>query len=364
MLISFEQWSPQRFFDEVEDPTDNGGVGGGAAVAEPEGDYDFLDPSFDEPADSDDAEAGSDDTASDDALPSDDTDATDDVDEPVSADNTPDERTLRDFSPDLLQRASRLGFTAEEVLDFGSDRALSRAIAGQERLISHFADMQDADEGDTSSKPNADSKQAGPDVDALIQQLRDNEFGEEIIDPIAALHQQNQMLMQRLDEMSQATQQFRDSTAQAQQREQANQMLTWFDRGLSELPDSYQKLVGEGPTGSVDRESAEFKNRDRLYHMAHSLQSNWQANGFTGPHDTKILEAAAHAAFGAHARTAARQEVKSKMRRNGGQTVSRPSQNRNGETVDPRERAAQAVENFWKKQDRGLTSSPFEDVEF
>ena len=245
------------------------------------------------------------------------------------------------FSPELLDQAGQLGFTLNDLKTIGSEDGLRVAVQKQIGLLNQALQEQQRQRGAPESGDTPDE------VRKILDDMAEDNFDPKLIEALEAVIGQNQSLQADLQSVStQSAQQRQALEAQLQQVVQqaqvgqAQKAVDWLDSSFDSLPESYGELLGSGPSSKMDQKSVEFQNRDRVSRIALNFAQNWQNFGFSGSDDPRIVASAAAAAFGEHAKTAARNDLKYEMQRNGRQITSRPTHT---QTVpkDPRERAAQ-----------------------
>jgi len=263
-----------------------------------------------------------------------------DASTPTTGAETPAKADWETFSPELLDQAGQLGFNLNDLKTLGSEDALRVAVHKQIGLLNQALQEQ------RRQGQSPESGDTPDDVRKILDDMAEDNFDPKLIEALEAVIGQNQALQENLQSVSSQSAQQRQAletqlqhVVQQAQVGQAQKAVDWFDTSLKALPESYSSLLGEGPSAKMDQNTVEYQNRDRLSRIALNFAANWQNFGFSSDDDPRIVESAAAAAFGEHAKTAARNNLKYQMQQNGRQITSRPTHTQKV-PKDPRERAA------------------------
>mgnify|MGYP003645603282 CR=1 FL=1 len=336
--------------------TEGGDGGGGQAVVEEDGidtvettasnpeyeEYDIVDPIYEERAEAADTVPDEEETTEtpvkdEQSPPEAEVDSTPAVEAPASA--------TAEFPPELLEQAGQLNFKYEDVKAFGTPEALQVAVNHKLALLREAVEyakgFQPAPAPDTSVNDEMEKRLAA---------LREEGFDEDMISVQSDLLKQNQAMAQQIQEMQNASvtqrqeveqhaQRLHEQLQQQQIQSESKALVGWFDKQLEALPESYQEVLGTGSTYDISPGSPEYVARDKVMRAVNNFQSDWQRWGFASDNDPKLFQAALSTSMGDHTKTMARDELKSKMRRNGQQVTTRPT-HATSQPLDGRERAA------------------------
>jgi len=263
-----------------------------------------------------------------------------DASTPESGTEMPAQAEWENFSPELLDQAGQLGFTLNDLKAIGSEDGLRVAVQKQIGLLNQALQEQ-------QRQKNAPESGESPDeVQKILEDMAEDNFDPKLIEALEAVIGQNSALKENMQSLSSQSEQQRQAletqlqhVVQQAQVGEAQKAVDWFDTSVAALPESYSQLLGDGPSAKMDQKTVEYQNRDRLSRIALNFAQNWQTFGFSSSDDPRIVSSAAAAAFGEHAKTAARDDLKYQMQQNGRQITSRPTHTQKV-PKDPRERAA------------------------
>ena len=318
-------------------------------VEAPSSDYDYSEMGYTEPvSDSEDAEASEDDIEIPEpeyaSGPDDEpvTEKSEAEDEPAAeAEDSAEEEPVvppkgEEFPPELLEIASQMGFTYQDVKSLGTAQALETAIRREQARWNYQGKPPEPD-----AEPETPAYLA--EIDALVADGFDPEYAERLKGMLAPLSETNTKLTKQIEEMRGLQGQQQEALQRQQFAAEAKQLLGSVDGMLAALPKNYQKVLGTGPTIELKRTDPAFGKREQVINSYLEMRKGWQWHGATGPDDPKLFRAALTAALGDHSAQEAREEVKQQMRKNGKQVIARPT-NAGPEGIDPREKAYRFAE--------------------
>lgn len=323
-------------------------VGSAAPSKEPQGDYDYGDPALEElerqeaaarnqptePEDDDEPEGGARVTGKD-GQPVGDT-----------------------FRTEQLIRAGRLGFSPEEMADFGSARALETALRREERLhasvqqqrqqqvqpppnpFAHFANHQNLVQAAAAGlKPKLDR-----------QDLLNRGFDEGMIDAMATMLEANakqavEAIAQQMAPLAANAAALHNFTVQLTQNVTRNEQIRaererlagiekWngeFEKQVDALPEEWQGIVGKG------------SNKQELHTMCGVIAQSYQGVGKPVPEAKKLVQQALQMTFGNRVQSVVREQVRKDVDRRQQRGIARA---RSGGSQVPQSGEQKAIA-FW-----------------
>jgi hypothetical protein len=232
------------------------------------------------------------------------------------------------FSDELLDRATELGYTLDEIKGFRSEKSLQKEITRVETLQKRLQERQ--------AKPEpAPIEEATPEPDwaALVEEGHDPAT----IDLLKANHQRTVAAEALVRQMYQA-EQSRALTAQSER----------FDDTLNKM-EGFGKILGSGRKGDLTKASPEHvANRQKVFTTMQILKRGFEEAGVKVPSEEKLIKAAAMASFPDHTEQIARTQLKSDIKKAGSQALSRPN-SAGAKPLSGAPAAAAKEDAFWKK---------------
>ena len=244
----------------------------------------------------------------------------------VSAEQQPVE-----FPPELLEKAGQLGFRYEDIKALGTPDAVRVAI--DRELMSQQQPQQQEEQQAEPEAPSFDG------LKGLVDKGFDEELVNELVETFGTLSTQNEQLQQQMQQMQTNHETTLEQVNNKAAAAEAASMINWFDEKFNSLPDNYQKFVGEGKSEAISQSSSEFQTRETIAQRYVKMREDWKGWGFSGPNDAEIFDKAVQMTVGDHAKTSARNDIKSQMRKNGSQVTARPTHTQST-AADPRDAAA------------------------
>jgi|DEB0MinimDraft_4_1074332.scaffolds.fasta_scaffold00439_11 hypothetical protein len=340
----------------AEESGDGASSGGGAAVADDGGDYDYGDEGEVDlfANESDDETVGGGESAE--VGDQDDEESPEGAGEADEADGADDSgeaaESADEFEESLLNRAAAVGYNFNDVKQFGSNASLKIAVERSEALARSILEQQQrqaanpAQSGQQQSRPS-EYEQFHAAQKEKIEQLAAEGYGDEAV---AVMHQQNDMALRQAQIIESLQQQSRNTQTEASiaaQQAAEVQFERSMDGYLESLGDEYSSLFGKGASATMSQGTQEFANRARVFQVASGLKELAQQKGWDVPSDSRAFEMAVNAEFGSRVKELARKEIKSKLRKSSQSVTSRPSQSA-GRALTGEERAAERVTTFFK----------------
>jgi len=237
------------------------------------------------------------------------------------------------FSDELLDRATELGYTLDEIKGFRSEKSLEKDVARAEKLQQRLQERQagkssakeeSAPVEETEPEPNwAELIEAGHDPDVVNMQQK--------------LWQRAAKAEALVNQVFQAEQD-RALTAQSER----------FDDTLNKL-DGFETILGSGRKGELEKASPEHvANRQKVFTTMQILKRGFEEAGVKVPAEAELIEAAAMASFPKHVQTTARNKLKSDIKKAGYQSLSRPHST-GSKPLSGQALATAKEQDFWKK---------------
>ena len=257
----------------AEESGDGASSGGGAAVADDGGDYDYGDEgevdlfANESVGGGESAEVGDRD---DEELPegAGEADGADDSGEAAES--------AGEFEESLLNRAAAVGYNFNDVKQFGSNASLKIAVERSEALARSILEQQQrqaanpAQPGQQQSRPS-EYEQFHAAQKEMIEQLAAEGYGDEAV---AVMHQQNDMALRQAQIIESLQQQSRNTQTEASiaaQQAAEVQFERSMDGYLESLGDEYSSLFGKGASATMSQGAQEFANRARVFQVASGL---------------------------------------------------------------------------------------------
>lgn len=244
-----------------------------------------------------------------------------------------DESADSEISDELLDKATELGYTLDELKGFRSTKALERDIARVEKLQQRFQSRQAEKKPATETAPVEESEPE-PKWDEMI---------EEGHDPANVAIQKQ--LWQRAAKAEAAVKQ----VMQAEQNRIWEAMCERFDSTLNNMGEEYKELFGNGRRGDLLKSSPELAaNRDRVFDQMAILRAGYQAAGKTIPSEPDLINEAVQSSFYKQTQQIARKALKAEIKKAGSQSLSRPHST-GTKPMSGESRALAKEQEFWKQ---------------
>lgn len=236
-----------------------------------------------------------------------------------------------DISDELLDRATALGYTIEDLKSFRSEKSLEKDILRSEKLQQRLQQRQ-------GKKPAEES--------AVVEETDPEPNWDEMIDeghdPANVAIQKQ--LWQRASKAEALVQQVyhaertREFTAQCER----------FDDTLNKL-EGFEKILGSGRKDDISKASPnQAANRQTVFTTMQILKRGYEEAGVKVPAEAELIEAAAMASFPKHVQQTARKKLTGDIKKAGSQALSRPHSTAAKPMSGPSLAAAKEAE-FWKK---------------
>lgn len=238
-----------------------------------------------------------------------------------------------DISDELLDRATELGYTLDEIKGFLSEKSLEKEVSRVEKLQQRLQERQAGKSPATAESATVEETEPEPNWAELIEAGHDPD--------VIAMQQK---MWQR------AT----NAEAMVKQVFQADQDRAWtaqserFDETLNKL-DGFAKILGNGRKGELEKGSPEHAaNRQKVFTTMQILKRGYEEAGVKVPAEAELIEAAAMASFSKHTQTTARDKLKSDIKKAGSQALSRPHSS-GAKPLSGHALATAKEQDFWKK---------------
>jgi len=243
-----------------------------------------------------------------------------DTDESNDADdkNSRDDGSKDAFSDDLMEKASKYGFSPEDVKSFGKPEALTAAIATIEKKL--------ADVGERQKNETTDTDTTEKDAAALLKEIEDlntEEFDEKLAKTINTMKQNLVGLVETNKQLM-----------EDRQRRDYEQTLTQIDGLFDGLGDTYADLFGKDKPSKLADNSPERKNVSKVLGYFDSLQQLAKQDG-ESLSEKELLERAMLAAFPEKVKTIARKEIESKVKKRSDSKIPRPNASTDKQELKP-----------------------------
>ncbi len=235
-----------------------------------------------------------------------------------------------DFSDELLDKATELGYSLEDLKGFRSAKSLAKDIARVEAIQKRLQERQAVKQPVETAAP---AEKPEPDWDGLIEAGHDP-------DMIAMKKEEWQELQATKAEVRQLR--------QAEQIRAFNAECERFDETLNKL-DGFEKILGNGRKDDVAKASPSLAaNRQKVFTTMQILKRGYEEAGVKVPSEAELIEAAAMASFPKHAQQTARNKLKNDIKNAGSQSLSRPHST-GAKPLSGAPLAASKEDAFWKK---------------
>jgi hypothetical protein len=183
----------------------------------------------------------------------------------------------------------------------------------------------------------------GPDTKELVDQL-------------------NAHFKDTFDRAGQQIGQLKQNLTVSMEREQAQQVQHYvrtFDNTVNGLGEGWDKVFGQGDASTLNRSSAEFRNRVRLDQAVAEVCAARQVAGLPQIPTEVAIQRALQVEYAKESADIAREQLARKATGRQSQFINRPSARR-GAGITPTEKATDFVSGFFK--DRGIASAVDDDI--
>lgn len=185
------------------------------------------------------------------------------------------------ISNDLLLRAAGVGISLADARTFSSDFALEQFLAPIEAEQA----FTEANAEEAPADPLADLPKLDPDVHDAAAIERDTR----LMDVIKQERETNQAMAERLE----AVEDQQRETSRVSEEAIAVERNQWFDERISGLGKHFAKALGDGKTTSLQQESSQWANRERIANLTSVLISGYEAEGLKSPPLDELFQTAA-----------------------------------------------------------------------
>lgn len=238
-----------------------------------------------------------------------------------------------DISDELLDRATELGYTLDEIKGFRSEKSLEKEVSRVEKLQQRLQERQAGKSPATAETAPVEEPDPEPKWDEMIELGHDP-------DNVAI---QKQLWQRATNAEAMVRQVF-----QAEQDRALTAQSKRFDETLNKL-DGFAKILGNGRKGEIQKGSPEHAaNRQTVFTTMQILKRGYEEAGVKVPAEAELIEAAAMASFPKHTQTTARDKLKSDIKKAGSQALSRPH-SAGAKTLAGHALATAKEQEFWKK---------------
>lgn len=306
----------------------------GTEETEPEkeamAELDILDPTDAPiPVDEDEDESGGDEQPEDDGG--------DDEDSTV-------EEAVEEIDPELLSIAKDLGYSEDEARSFGNTAMLQRAL---EMVNKAFEWSQQAAPKPADEK-KGDEKPEDPEYEV---ELGEN-WDEDLVNQFKKLNDHYKGKTKKMETQFAELQQKFDAVVSHVARQQTEAIVREVDGMIGKLGDEWKDVLGEGPSGEIDPNSQQAKNRlelmDEMEIEARILQEKYK--GKRQPRLDDLFERALNKKYGNHQRKIAAKEISNKLTKRKKQAVGRATHRRSDKEMTPEERATASVSELMREK--------------
>jgi len=237
----------------------------------------------------------------------------------------------------LLSQAAELGMTKEDFSQIGSVEELKNVVS----ILK------------SRNQESPDNNESGEDGPPQEQDLpfNEEEYEPEIVDTFKKLMKENSDLQQRLTRI--------EETSKIQREREGKE---WFDKAISDFPEGWKDVFGEGSTDALDKKSEAFKNRSEVATEMRALIEGYSAIGHQTPPPGELLKRAVNSVFADKAKEITLNEIRGKLNRNSRNLHVRRRASGEGGNLDPETRAKHFAEKFYSE--RGINPGPSQDEEF
>lgn len=237
------------------------------------------------------------------------------------------------FSDELLDRATALGYTIEDLKSFRSEKSLEKDILRSEKLQQRMQERQAGKSPDKEESAPAEETEPEPNWAELIEAGHDPDV----------VNMQQKMWQRATNAEAMVRQVF-----QAEQHRALTAQSERFDETLNKL-DGFAKILGNGRKGELEKGSPEHAaNRQKVFTTMQILKRGYEEAGVKVPAEAELIEAAAMASFSKHTQTTARDKLKSDIKKAGSQALSRPHSS-GAKPLAGHALATAKEQDFWKK---------------
>lgn len=232
------------------------------------------------------------------------------------------------ISDELLDRATELGYTLDDIREFRNAKSLEKEVSRVEKLQQRLQERKAKAEPEPVEEPDPE-----PNWDEMLEEGHDP----------ANIAIQKQ-LWQRASKAEALVKQ----VYQAEQTREFNAQCERFDETLNKL-DGFEKILGRGRKDEIAKASPDqAANRQKVFTTMQILKRGFEEAGVKVPAEAELIEAAAMASFPKHVQTTARNKLKTDIRKAGSQALSRPHST-GAKPLSGPPAAAAKEDAFWKK---------------
>lgn len=238
------------------------------------------------------------------------------------------------ISDEVLDRASELGYTLQELRTFKSEATLLKDIERVEKLQQRLlAKGKPTTKTETKAEQEPEPEPE-PDWEAMVEAGHDPEAVEV-----------NKKTWQRLQRAEAAV---RDMAKAERERAWIAQCER-FDDALNTFGDEYKSILGEGRRGDLLKTSPEAaRNREQVFKKMIGLRNLYEQTGDPMPSERELIQEAVHAAFWKQTQKMARGKLTNEIKKAGSQALSRPRSAGTKQLVGA-DLASAKEADFWKK---------------
>lgn len=215
------------------------------------------------------------------------------------------------FSDELLDRASDLGYTLDDIKGFRSETSLAKEVSRAERLQQRLSERQSGRQfGEQPAlEQYAPPREPEPDWAEMIEAGHDPD--------VIGLQQNMWGRATRAEAMV-------NHVFQVDQQRAWSAQCERFDESLNKL-EEYQSILGSGRRGELQKNSPDLaSNRDKVFEKMIVLRNGYQQSGREMPSESDLIQEAVQASFYKHAQETARKKLTGQIKKAGSQALSRP----------------------------------------
>ena len=225
-------------------------------------------------------------------------------------DKSSNESADNDFSDELLDRATNLGYSLDDIKGFRSENSLEKDILRSERLHQRLSERQGRQQfNEQPVEQYAPPQEPQPDWAEMIEAGHDPD--------VIGLQQQMWQRAANAEAMVRHVYQVDQERAWSAQCER-------FDASINQL-EEYQSILGSGRRGELQKNSPDLaSNRDKVFEKMIVLRNGYQQSGREMPSESDLIQEAVQASFYKHAQETARKKLTGQIKKAGSQALSRP----------------------------------------
>ncbi len=256
------------------------------------------------------------------------------------------------FDAELLGHARQLGFDEAEARAFGTPDNLVKGLTSMMDVMEAASQSASGGPQQVGDKKESASGEPQLKLDIVADLLKDENIDPDLASSINGLFNKlNDHYAVQMDQVQKAVGHLilsADQTQRAAQVDSARAYEQRFDSFVESLPAEYVDDVGKGPTAAMGPGEKAFRVRLKIDEKARVLRAGYegQKNGRM-PSERQLLQEAVQLVLGNKAKTAARNELSSKMNKRSSQKIGKATQ-RVEKPIDREDEAAATWDAYRK----------------